>query len=330
MKPQAFFVEEATRAKAARPSILRALRGYLTGFPDRDTIAQWILDNVALERLQSFLVAGAAGVARAVRPHALAAQEAAAVLRAQEMAAVAGVQNIGWPEIRQRMLLWTRQRSADLVTNCLRSDQLVIRDLLDRSIGANQTREQFVRELAEHLRRTIGLDRPRAAALRGFVAELEGRVAAGTLAPGRAGRLVDTYRRRLLRARAETIAQTEINVSMNNATHELWSEARARGQLAGYVKAWLAVLRDGHTCRICYNAHGQRQPLDQPFRLSNGRSVRVAHAHMKCRCQMTLEKADEPQRYKSPFVVPRRGQTLRPMIPESKKGRPPKEPARAA
>jgi hypothetical protein len=310
---RALFAEEAARAGAARPAVLRALRGYLTGLPAAEEIAQWILDNVALERLAPFLLAGAASVAQAVRPHALAAAEAAAVLRAQEMAAVAGAQGIGWQEIRQRMLLWIRQRSTDLVTGTLAGDRAVLRELLEQTIRDNETREQFARRLAEHLRRTIGLDAPRAEALRGFVAELEGRVSAGTLAPGRAGRLADIYRRRLLRARAETIAQTEINVAMNNATHELWSEARARGQLIGYVKAWLAILRDGHACRICYAAHGQRQELNQPFVLSNGRRVRVAHAHVKCRCQMTLEKRDEPQRHKTPFIVPRRGKSLRPM-----------------
>lgn len=315
MNPQSLFVQEATRADAARPAVLRALRGYLTGFPDRDTIAQWILDNVAAERLEAFLLAGAAGVARAVRPHALAAAEAAAVLRQQEMAAVAGVSNVGWQEIRARMLIWIRQRSAALVTGTLEGDREVLRELLEQAIRDNETREQFARRLAGHLRRTIGLDQPRAAALQRFAGELEARVSAGTLTRARAARLSETYRTRLLRARADTIAQTEINVAMNNSTHELWSEARMRGQLRGYVKAWLAVLRDGRACRICYNAHGQRRQLHEPFTLSNGRVVRVAHAHTKCRCQMTLELEDEPQRYKVPFIVPRRGQTLLPAIP---------------
>jgi hypothetical protein len=317
MNHRALFIQEATRADAARPAVLRALRGYLTGFPAAEEIAQWILDNVVLENLERFLLVGAAGVVRAVRPHALAAAEAAAAIRVQELAAVAGVNGVGWQEIRARMLVWIRQHSSDLVTGTLKGDRAVLRELLEQTIRDNETREQFARRLAEHLRRTIGLDRIRARDLASFAETLRPIVAEGRMTAKNADRLMDIYRRTLLRHRAETIAQTEINVSMNNATHELWSEARARGQLIGYVKVWLAILRDGHACRICYAAHGQRQELNQPFVLSNGKRVRVAHAHVKCRCQMTLEKADESPRYKVPFIVPRRGRSLRPMIPKA-------------
>lgn len=315
MQLRAIFDLEGSFSRAAAAELYRSLSAWQRrayGAELLRYIQGGALDAATQEMLRQGEVAYREA-AQAVGAQAMGAGAAAGALRIDEMATLAGVQGITFDQVRLRMAVFVAQRSADLVTNSTRADQLRIRELIGQSLRDGESRDAFVRRLAAELEATIGLDVPRSRALLAYQAELDGYVAAGRLTPRGAKKAIEQYRRRLLKARAETIAQTEINTAVNAATMELWNEARGRGHLAGYVKTWVAILRDGRVCETCHGMHGQRRQFHQPFSTPRG-PQRAPDLHVKGRCQMALELDGAPLRHKQPYVVPKRGPGLRPMV----------------
>ncbi len=103
------------------------------------------------------------------------------------------------------------------------------------------------------------------------------------LSADRIDQLVDGYRRRLIRERAETIARTELLGAANQGTWLLWSQAVDQGLLPKLArKVWIDT-GDGRTCDGCRAAAGQVVPWDQPFSTMYG-PVMMPPGHPRCRC----------------------------------------------
>ena len=100
------------------------------------------------------------------------------------------------------------------------------------------------------------------------------------------------YSDKLKKARATTIARTEIQIAQNEGRYEGWKQASE----AGYVdpesqKQWI-IARDERTCPICLELDGEIVPWNGIF--SNGMERPVAHPN--CRCTMIILPPDRGTR----------------------------------
>lgn len=115
--------------------------------------------------------------------------------------------------------------------------------------------------------------------------------------------MVERYRSRMLKHRAQTIARTEALRAANAGALETWNQAIDAGKTTVDLvrKRWI-VAHDERTCPICKpipkrneGVEGYGIRIDQPFQTSAG-SVMTAPIHPDCRCSVIF-------RVLEPFMV---------------------------
>lgn len=202
---------------------------------------------------------------------------------------------------------WAAQRSSELLGTVSADTQKAIRRLITRGFQEGIP----VREIARDLQRVIGLTESQAASIvkyrAGLAAQAE-RVVGGDLQdaskkrtrgqriPARRGltseridQLVDRYRTRLLRQRAETIARTETMAASNRGQQELWRQGVREGTLdANRTQRKFIVTPDDRLCPVCAPMAGQLRGLNEPFSSANGPRL-VPPIHHRCRCAVGLQ-----------------------------------------
>lgn len=174
----------------------------------------------------------------------------------------------------------------DLIRNVDSNSREAIRYLIVRLFDEQgETPESIARKI----RAVIGLTDRQAQALERFAASL-----GPDLSDERQAKLIDTYRRRALASRAQTIARTETMRASNAGQTELWRQAQAAGYLPPDQRRQWLVAPDERLCPICkpIPANGP-VPLDQPFTGGDGGSYLQPPAHPNCRCAMSLVFAQE-------------------------------------
>lgn len=216
--------------------------------------------------------------------------------------------------LNPRVIEHVRQYRLNLVTSLTDEARDGVRAILDRGFrqGLHPTiGEPGRRSMASELRDVVGLNERQSQALANFRQGLERReldralgrdlgqrLAAQTrrliqqgelIDTGRIDALVDDYRDRLIRRRADTIARTESIRALSEGQHAAIREAVAQGHLQGETlrRYWL-LTRDEKTCPICSGIVASNRNgvgAEEPFVTSLG-PILNPPAHPNCRCSI--------------------------------------------
>jgi hypothetical protein len=229
--------------------------------------------------------------------------------------------NFRFDKLDPRAIEWAERRAGTLITNMVSSQREVFRQLVTQALATGRTPGSLGRPLVEALQQV----RPGTPVAQEFVemfgANVNGLTAryeqavvnrserlAGDLADRgvQPSKIVDQVRQdankyasRLRRARARTIARTEILTANNAGRMEAYRQATEAGMLDPRTarKEWEVGPFD--VCPICVElgrtTSGAPIPLDQPFQASNGWSGDAPPAHPNCRC--TVEINPNPNIY---------------------------------
>lgn len=179
-------------------------------------------------------------------------------------------------------------QAARLITSMNESMRLSVRQVITRAF-TEQTSAPYT---ARRLRNVIGLHPRWAIAVDRFhdrqIKSLTRDGVPLDRAMDRAQTLTDTYRARLIRARANMIARTEIQTAQNMGRQIAWSQSVAGGWVEGdSMKEWVATGRSASgiiTCEECGGMDGKRVRWDRAF--PNG--VLMPPAHPNCRCSAVM------------------------------------------
>lgn len=189
-----------------------------------------------------------------------------------------------------RAIAWAQTRGGALIRDLSDEARQQARSVIAQAVENGWT----TGETATELRRTIGLhDRWANAVSNAWPREYERLLGLGLSeaeAERRATAFTDRYRQRLIRARAENIARTEIITASNQGRWLSW----AQGVEGNYIsrtatKKWITgplVVDKGRkqVCAICQGLRDEEVPWDKPF--SNGQMMPPAHP--SCRCTAVL------------------------------------------
>lgn len=99
--------------------------------------------------------------------------------------------------------------------------------------------------------------------------------------------MADTYGRKLLRRRAETIARHETVSAANQGVLRSYNQAEEQGlMLSTTMKEWIAAADSPRTCLRCLAMDGVKVPIGAPFVTDIG-LISGPPLHVLCRCATT-------------------------------------------
>ncbi len=107
---------------------------------------------------------------------------------------------------------------------------------------------------------------------------------------------VDRFTARQVRARGALIADTEIQVAIQEGERAFYQVAESLGEVETslVVRTWKTVF-DSRVCPICLPLHNKTARFDEPFLAGAGRGfVMSPPAHPRCRCYITYAPPGEP------------------------------------
>lgn len=182
----------------------------------------------------------------------------------------------------ERATRYVRTHAAELVQQV--DDET--RKAIQAIIARGQREGLSVEEMADRLRRIVGLTERDAIAVENFRAGLiESGVAEAIIE-----RRVEERIARGIARRAENIARTETIQAANAGQQALWQEAWSQGLVDRDTtqREWI-VTADDRTCPICLPMDGQRRGLNEEFE-SPYDGTRALHPplHPSCRCATAL------------------------------------------
>ncbi len=154
------------------------------------------------------------------------------------------------------------------------------RNAIREQLIARYNREKKPETLVRDLRRSIGLDAPRARALRNFEDKLR------TDGAKNVDHQVERYRAQLIRNRAETIARTESVAIENQGRIQAWETAIDAGDLP--VDAEQEWVTAGEPCEDCDAMDGQRVPVGESFTSPAYGAVMQPPLHPRCMCVLVV------------------------------------------
>lgn len=186
--------------------------------------------------------------------------------------------------IDQSAVAWAQEHAAELVVNITAEVRQNINLLVTDSITGNFTVDQ----LARQIKMIIPLhDKWANAVLTRRNLLLKQGLANGlsvTKATERAVSMSETYARKLTRARARTIARTEVMSSVGNGRMNAWNALQQSGIVAPDAKKIWLTAEDERVCDICRPLDNVEVPLNVQF----PGGVRTTPAHPNCRCDVAL------------------------------------------
>lgn len=215
----------------------------------------------------------------------------------------------------KQALDWAKREAGSLITNMGAEQKKVIGQLIGQSMTEGLTRQQTSTavhrllndiipgtEYGKVTARTIGAN------MNGLTAryeqavwnraqktaqDLADRGITGTKAVEALKKDTDKYSEKLRKARARTIARTEIIRAAEEGRQQSWDQAISKGLInkTTATKTWRAGPYD--VCPICSRLHGTSVPIQGEW----GNGVRTPPAHPNCRCSMVLNSGvTEPPR----------------------------------
>lgn len=141
-----------------------------------------------------------------------------------------------------------------------------------------------VDKLAKDLQHSLGLDTRYATALNNYAKALR---ANPGMSPGRINDLIDSYRYRLVAARSQTIARTEVMTALNRGHRLAYLTAYSHGLLDADDKIKWTTYVDEKTCPVCGALNGKTTTIGAAFASTQG-PIYDPPAHPNCRCTTTL------------------------------------------
>lgn len=175
---------------------------------------------------------------------------------------------------------WADQMGARLVTRVSDDTKTAIREVTARALRGDVNPQQAARQI----RPLVGLTSRDARAVDNLRASL---IERGTK-PTRITEVTDRYAARLLRARGESIARTEIIDASSEGQQQIWQQAVDQGLLDKQTAGQKWICSAGACAAICAPMNGQVVGLGQMFTTGDGRQIPRPTAHPKCRCGIVL------------------------------------------
>lgn len=167
-------------------------------------------------------------------------------------------------------------------------------------------------EASDRIARSVGLSARDTVALRNFELERIRRLIPTPEADTQfiretISQEVEDYRQALIRNRARTIAETEMQHAIQEGELRYWDAAIASGEVdeSKVGKRWFTV-QDGNVCAICRPLHGQVIALKASFSSLGFTGLRPP-AHVRCRCFMqfaTDGDFDEEAQEQADTIIP--------------------------
>ena len=216
-------------------------------------------------------------------PVAMSRESEAAAGKLNILANQQGPVSLDFKTTNPKALAAAQRQAADLLTAVNVETKQTVRDLIARAY-----REQITsRDTARMIRDVVGLNDRQATALFNY--------RAGLVEDGRAAdqveRMTARYGDRLLRQRADTIAQTEIHRASAEGQHELWREGVREGRIgANARRIWIANTGACEWCEAIESINADGVPIDGQFETPDGDMIDgPEESHINCRCSSGLE-----------------------------------------
>lgn len=183
-----------------------------------------------------------------------------------------------------KALLAAERQAAELLTSVNAETKQTVRNLIARSYREGITS----RDTARMIRDVVGLNDRQATALFNY---RSGLVEEG-IKPDRVIALTERYGNRLLRQRADTIAQTEIHRASAEGQHELWREAVREGHLgADALRIWIANSGACSWCEAMELLNEDGVSIDGQFVTPDGDMIDGPEdSHVGCKCSTGLRQ----------------------------------------
>ena len=205
------------------------------------------------------------------------------LVEAYEAGRVAKKLSLDLKTTNPKALLAAERQAAELLTSVDAETKQTIRDLIARSY-----REQITaKDVARLIRSVIGLNDRQATALFNY--------RQGLLEDGRAAdqveRMTERYGAKLLRQRADTIAQHEIHGASVRGQKDLWREGIQEGRIdAGTAKrVWIANVGACAWCEAIESLNAEGVPVEGQYQTPDGDTIDGPEdSHVGCRCSEGL------------------------------------------
>lgn len=189
---------------------------------------------------------------------------------------------IGFTATRPLAAQAAHTTAASLVTNVSRETRKAIRTIVEQAFSEGLA----PRDVAKLIKPVIGLSERQAKAV---IAQKQKRITQGWT-EARAQAEADRYTARLLKARADMIARTEIQKAATAGRQAAWQQARQNGLLGDDMRKTWIVTPDDRLCPICEPMDGVTVAIDEAF-VVNGMAIDGPPAHPSCRCSSGLVSA---------------------------------------
>lgn len=183
-----------------------------------------------------------------------------------------------------KALLAAERQAAGLLTAVNEETKQTVRDLIVRAY-----REQVSpRDIARLIRDIIGLNDRQTTALFNYRSGLieDGRD------PDQVERMTERYGNRLLRQRADTIAQHEIHGASVRGQKDLWKEGVTEGRIDAGVarRIWIANVGACEWCEAIESLNENGVPIDGQYETPDGDRIDGPEdSHVGCRCAEGLK-----------------------------------------
>ena len=192
-----------------------------------------------------------------------------------------------------RAVQWANQRAGQLITSLVDEQREMLRDIISEGVSEQLT----VDEIGRNVRDVIGLPESWSNAVpKARASEFAKLISSGrsiSEANERADQVAERYRERLIRARAKTIARTEIMTAQNQGRWLSWAQGTEQGFIPKNArKEWIAAPGIGpkpHLCDICKDLNGIQVEWDKEF---PGTDVIMPPIHPNCRCTAVIVPFD--------------------------------------
>jgi len=177
-----------------------------------------------------------------------------------------------------------QRQAGDLLSSVNSETKATVRNLIARAYKDQVS----PRDTARLIRDVVGLNDRQSTALYNYRAGLveDGR------SPDQVERMTERYGNRLLRQRADTIAQTEIHRASAEGQHDLWREGVQEGRInpATARRVWIANAGACDWCSAIEELNPEGAPIDGQFETPDGDMISgPEESHVGCRCSTGLE-----------------------------------------